>query len=318
MTAYWNFAESNSRGPSSPSLQSEVYASQFKTLGSKLPSTDCCVDFKYFEKAYNDTSSVGLWDTSVHIDVNSDNTVTQVTDTSKFESELEKENVYANSTEKSATSRIDRYLKRLGQRSAKLSENVERGQFNSDSQSSPINSSNISRNKESSSQKPALKRIHPVVQPLAQVVNKSIAAESKKLILSIKPQKNVVRQKTDRLPFTSLSNGKSHPPTFKAKPAVHRKVKPVKTKNIESGEEEEKECISCGIQESPCWRPSWSVHAGQLCNSCGLRFRKSRIRCCNRGCLFVPSKLEIAFLREKVKDGERFACIKCSADLINC
>ncbi|KAK9345700.1 hypothetical protein V1522DRAFT_106624 [Lipomyces starkeyi] len=37
-------------------------------------------------------------------------------------------------------------------------------------------------------------------------------------------------------------------------------------------------CISCGSDQSPCWRPSWSIEAGQLCNSCGLRYKKTGAR----------------------------------------
>lgn len=53
-----------------------------------------------------------------------------------------------------------------------------------------------------------------------------------------------------------------------------------------------KTCISCKSVTSPCWRPSWSPDQGQLCNSCGLRYRKTKARCYNPHCLKIPSKSE--------------------------
>lgn len=35
-------------------------------------------------------------------------------------------------------------------------------------------------------------------------------------------------------------------------------------------------CVSCHSSDSPCWRPSWSPRKqDQLCNSCGLRYKKN-------------------------------------------
>lgn len=62
-----------------------------------------------------------------------------------------------------------------------------------------------------------------------------------------------------------------------------------------------KKCMSCFSSSSPCWRPSWSPEEGQLCNSCGLRYRKTKARCYNPSCLKIPSKSEWALM---VKRGE--------------
>ncbi|CAN6621992.1 hypothetical protein TRVA0_008S03070 [Trichomonascus vanleenenianus] len=51
-------------------------------------------------------------------------------------------------------------------------------------------------------------------------------------------------------------------------------------------------CISCGSDQSPCWRPSWSPTAGQLCNSCGLRYKKTGARCVSKECGRIPAKGE--------------------------
>lgn len=62
-----------------------------------------------------------------------------------------------------------------------------------------------------------------------------------------------------------------------------------------------KKCMSCFSSLSPCWRPSWAPDEGQLCNSCGLRYRKTKARCFNPACLKIPSKSEWALM---VKRGE--------------
>ncbi|KAF6045656.1 GATA zinc finger family protein [Candida parapsilosis] len=75
-------------------------------------------------------------------------------------------------------------------------------------------------------------------------------------------------------------------------------------------------CISCGSQDSPCWRPSWSIKEGQLCNSCGLRYKKTAARCLNDACRKVPAKGEWALMQSKGKvtfeDGtEGYSCLDC-------
>lgn len=75
-------------------------------------------------------------------------------------------------------------------------------------------------------------------------------------------------------------------------------------------------CISCGSDQSPCWRPSWSASAGQLCNSCGLRYKKTGARCTESDCGRIPAKGEWAVMRNTAKrnpDSGRmeYACIYC-------
>lgn len=75
-------------------------------------------------------------------------------------------------------------------------------------------------------------------------------------------------------------------------------------------------CISCGSDQSPCWRPSWSVTEGQLCNSCGLRYKKTFVRCLNVDCKKIPAKGEWSFMKKKGKvsfsDGYfGYSCLKC-------
>jgi len=73
-------------------------------------------------------------------------------------------------------------------------------------------------------------------------------------------------------------------------------------------------CYSCGRKDSPCWRPSWAPKLGQLCNSCGLRYRKTRIHCPSLECRYVPSKLDLAELR--ARDAAHLHCPECSCELV--
>ncbi|CAI5759081.1 unnamed protein product [Candida verbasci] len=75
-------------------------------------------------------------------------------------------------------------------------------------------------------------------------------------------------------------------------------------------------CLSCSSDQSPCWRPSWSIKEGQLCNSCGLRYKKTSARCLNDKCRKIPAKGEWSLMqsKEKVKfeDGhEGYSCLEC-------
>ncbi|CEP61600.1 DNA-binding transcription repressor ASH1 LALA0_S03e06568g [Lachancea lanzarotensis] len=57
-------------------------------------------------------------------------------------------------------------------------------------------------------------------------------------------------------------------------------------------------CISCHATDSPCWRPSWTNRKqDQLCNSCGLRYKKTQTRCLNDSCRKIPSKGELAIMK---------------------
>lgn len=57
-------------------------------------------------------------------------------------------------------------------------------------------------------------------------------------------------------------------------------------------------CISCQSSDSPCWRPSWSPRKhDQLCNSCGLRYKKTHTRCLNEVCKKIPTKGELNIMK---------------------
>lgn len=97
------------------------------------------------------------------------------------------------------------------------------------------------------------------------------------------------------------STAKPKPETFKGSPRYSLRT-----------------CISCGSDQSPCWRPSWSAKEGQLCNSCGLRYKKTSARCLNKNCRKIPAKGEWALMEssKKVKfsDGdEAYACLDCGS-----
>ncbi|OBA22590.1 hypothetical protein METBIDRAFT_11408 [Metschnikowia bicuspidata var. bicuspidata NRRL YB-4993] len=79
-------------------------------------------------------------------------------------------------------------------------------------------------------------------------------------------------------------------------------------------------CISCGTDLSPCWRPSWSCQEGQLCNSCGLRYKKTAARCLKAECKKIPAKGEWALMQSKgtttYEDGKlAYGCLSCGGQV---
>lgn len=52
----------------------------------------------------------------------------------------------------------------------------------------------------------------------------------------------------------------------------------------------EKECASCGTLKTPLWRDA--EDGTHLCNACGIRYKKYRIRCLR--CWYIPKKEEKA------------------------
>lgn len=84
-----------------------------------------------------------------------------------------------------------------------------------------------------------------------------------------------------------------------------------------------RKCVSCHSNDSPCWRPSWSgKKQDQLCNSCGLRYKKTHTRCLNEGCRKIPTKGELSIMkangihRQQRDDGtiiEGYRCLFCNS-----
>lgn len=52
-------------------------------------------------------------------------------------------------------------------------------------------------------------------------------------------------------------------------------------------------CLSCRTTRSPAWRPAWAgaPACSYLCNSCGLRWRKTHMRCTRNECQYVPLRM---------------------------
>lgn len=77
-------------------------------------------------------------------------------------------------------------------------------------------------------------------------------------------------------------------------------------------------CISCGSDQSPCWRPSWSAAAGQLCNSCGLRYKKTGARCVSPTCRRIPAKGEWMVMKNaatRIHGKLTFQCLSCGGEV---
>lgn len=79
-----------------------------------------------------------------------------------------------------------------------------------------------------------------------------------------------------------------------------------------------RKCVSCHSSDSPCWRPSWSGRKqDQLCNSCGLRYKKTHTRCLNELCRKIPTKGELSIMKtngifkEQREDGQELRGYRC-------
>lgn len=99
---------------------------------------------------------------------------------------------------------------------------------------------------------------------------------------------------------------------------------PNHTYTIHHHNQNKRKCISCGSDQSPCWRPSWSASAGQLCNSCGLRYKKTGARCMDKSCGRIPAKGEWTAMKNRGKvniaceDGSShlgYKCLHCGGEV---
>ncbi|KAF9147255.1 DNA-binding transcription repressor [Linnemannia schmuckeri] len=94
--------------------------------------------------------------------------------------------------------------------------------------------------------------------------------------------------------------------------AVSSSVSPKKPVKTRESKATTKKCEACGASETPCWRPGYTAHSA-LCNSCGLRYKKSNVFCAKVGCKYIPLKTEYAAMEaERVKSGRaHLVCHKC-------
>ncbi|KAF9352661.1 DNA-binding transcription repressor [Mortierella sp. NVP85] len=73
-----------------------------------------------------------------------------------------------------------------------------------------------------------------------------------------------------------------------------------------------KHCEACGAKETPCWRPGYIPNT-VLCNSCGLRYKKSNVFCTKVTCKYIPLKTEYANMEADRLENRRdhLICIQC-------
>ncbi|KAH3665709.1 hypothetical protein OGAPHI_003897 [Ogataea philodendri] len=104
-----------------------------------------------------------------------------------------------------------------------------------------------------------------------------------------------------------------------ASPQAHLRTTATPSASSSSYTGGSRKCISCHSAQSPCWRPSWSSSEGQLCNSCGLRYKKTRARCLNPQCLRIPAKGEWTLMKNKgkvmVQDHYAYRCLHCDGEV---
>ncbi|KAF8943667.1 DNA-binding transcription repressor [Haplosporangium gracile] len=94
--------------------------------------------------------------------------------------------------------------------------------------------------------------------------------------------------------------------------AASSSVSPKKPAKARESKATTKKCEACGASETPCWRPGYTAHSA-LCNSCGLRYKKSNVFCAKVGCKYIPLKTEYAAMEaERIKSGRaHLVCHKC-------
>lgn len=112
------------------------------------------------------------------------------------------------------------------------------------------------------------------------------------------PDYKLQLSQTPRLSLTKKSPKSSASPKKSHSPRAHAK----------------RTCLLCGSSQSPCWRPSWSLTDGQLCNLCGLRYKKTNARCVNALCLRIPAKGEFNLIKTKANNKEEdYKCLRCGS-----
>ncbi|CAG8462666.1 17494_t:CDS:2 [Funneliformis caledonium] len=90
------------------------------------------------------------------------------------------------------------------------------------------------------------------------------------------------------------------PPAKKRKPELQKGPKAPGRKESSS---KVKVCASCRTKSTPCWRPGWSTDL-MLCNSCGLRYKKTKCVCTNPECRYIPLKTEYNAMLKKPKNAD--------------
>ncbi|KAG0247781.1 DNA-binding transcription repressor [Mortierella polycephala] len=90
----------------------------------------------------------------------------------------------------------------------------------------------------------------------------------------------------------------------------------IKRPNAKQAKPSDKRCEACDATETPCWRPGYTADT-HLCNSCGLRYKKSGVFCPRVGCKYIPLKTEFAAMEnERAKSGRaHLICHKCKGSV---
>lgn len=132
------------------------------------------------------------------------------------------------------------------------------------------------------------------------------------------PSNTAYSYQSNYTPEQPVTPPKKHTKFIPITPPSSKQTTKVKTESVQKSPKSHtpRVCISCGSDQSPCWRPSWSITEGQLCNSCGLRYKKTSVRCLNSECKKIPAKGEWSLMLnkglQKFDDGdEAYACLDC-------
>ncbi|KAG0357902.1 DNA-binding transcription repressor [Gamsiella multidivaricata] len=170
-------------------------------------------------------------------------------------------------------------------------------------------------NNNHSSGRPSLKALKPLLDATMKADRDSVTEhnnedddsemESPEKIKTIKASGSSTTKKT----ATTKANSNS---AAAAAGGSSSSSAPKRLSKSKEGKMNTKRCEACGATETPCWRPGYTPHSA-LCNSCGLRYKKSNVFCPKVGCKYIPLKTEYAAMEvERAKAGRaHLLCHKC-------
>ncbi|ODQ52929.1 hypothetical protein SAICODRAFT_25454 [Saitoella complicata NRRL Y-17804] len=74
-------------------------------------------------------------------------------------------------------------------------------------------------------------------------------------------------------------------------------------------------CAACRASQTPCWRPGFTPGTW-LCNSCGLRYKKTGVRCVNEDCCYLPVRTEWREMKLGSAGGKGgMRCLQCGGEV---
>ncbi|BFZ61801.1 hypothetical protein YB2330_002877 [Saitoella coloradoensis] len=113
---------------------------------------------------------------------------------------------------------------------------------------------------------------------------------------------------SSRMRRTSSSSSTTSPTTPHHTHTHHRS-------SITSTSTSNRTCAACRASQTPCWRPGFTPGTW-LCNSCGLRYKKTGVRCVNEECCYLPVRTEWREMKLGSAGGKGgMRCLQCGGEV---